>query len=174
MKSLTTSISLFKTVSVGVLLSLCAAPALQAQDFSKVGFVDNERIIREATPSKVAQAKIQQEFAARSKDIEELGARVKALSEKFDRDAPTLSEADRVRRQRELIDLDKDYQRKQREGREDLTQRINEERTLFLERATKVIRQIAEAEKFDIIFQEGVYVSSRIDITDKVLKILNQ
>ena len=85
-----------------------------------------------------------------------------------------MSESDRARRQRELTDLDKDYQRKQREFREDLNQRRNEELAVVLERANKVIKQIAEIEKYDIVFQEAVYASPRIDITDKVLKALNK
>ena len=40
------------------------------------------------------------------------------------------------------------------------------------ERANRVINQIAESEKFDLILQEAVYASSKIDITDKVLKAL--
>ena len=96
------------------------------------------------------------------------------MSEKLDKDATVLSESDRARRQRELTDLDKDYQRKQREFREDLNQRRNEELAVVLERANKVIKQIAEIEKYDIVFQEAVYASPRIDITDKVLKALNK
>ena len=97
----------------------------------------------------------------------------KQLAEKLDKDAAVLSESERAKRQRELSDLDKDFQRKQREFREDLNQRRNEEMAIVVERANKVIKQIAEAEKYDIVFQEAVYVSPRIDITDKVLKRLN-
>jgi hypothetical protein len=91
----------------------------------------------------------------------------------LDKDATVLSESDRIKRQRELSDLDKDLQRKQREFREDLNQRRNEELAAVVDRTNKVIKQIAEAEKYDIVFQEAVYASPRIDITDKVLKALN-
>ena len=96
------------------------------------------------------------------------------MADKLDKDAPVLSESDRIRRQRELGDLDKDFQRRQREFREDLNQRRNEELATVLERTNRVIKQIAEAEKYDIVFQEAVYISPRIDITDKVLKALNK
>ncbi len=152
---------------------MCAFTNAQAQE-SKIGFVSTERIFREANLVKVALAKIDQEFSKREKDIQEVGARLKSMSEKFDKDAPVLSESERVRRQRELIDLDKDFQRKQREAREDFNQRQNEERAMISERATKVIKQIAETEKYDIIFSEVVYFSPRTDITDKVLKVLNK
>jgi outer membrane protein len=140
----------------------------------KIGFVSTERIFREATPYKLASNKIESEFSKREKDLQEAAARIKGASDKLDKDAPVLSEADRVRRQRELSDLDKDFQRKQREFREDLTQRKNEEMSIVLERTNKVIKVIAEAEKYDIVFQEAVYISPRIDITDKVLKALNK
>lgn len=145
----------------------------QAQD-SKIGFVNTERIFREATPAKAAQGKIEQEFAKRDKELQDLAARIKTAADKLDKDAPVLSESDRMRRQRELADMDKDFQRRQREFREDLNQRRNEELSAVLERTNKVIKQIAEAEKYDIIFQEAVFASPRIDITDKVLRALNK
>ena len=146
---------------------------VQAQE-SKVGFVSTERIFREAAPAKAAQAKIEQEFSKRDKELQELASRLKSMSDKLDKDAAVLSESDRIKRQRELADLDKDFQRKQREFREDLNQRRNEELAIVLERTNKVIKQIAESEKYDIVFQEAVYASPRIDITDKVLKALNK
>ncbi|HVK94440.1 MAG TPA: OmpH family outer membrane protein [Noviherbaspirillum sp.] len=145
---------------------------VQAQD-SKVGFVSTERIFREAAPAKTAQAKIEQEFSRREKELQDMASKLKSMSDKLDKDAAVLPESDRVKRQRELVDLDKDFQRKQREFREDLNQRRNEELAIVLERTNKVIKQIAEAEKYDIVFQEAVYASPRIDITDKVLKALN-
>jgi outer membrane protein len=60
----------------------------------------------------------------------------------------------------------------QREYREDLNLRRNQELAALFERANRVIKQIAEAEKFDLILQEAVYRNPRIDITDKVLKAL--
>lgn len=146
----------------------------QAQEAAKIGFVNTERIFREANPSKAATAKIEQEFSRREKELQEMAARLKSMSDRLDKEGPVLAESDRMKRQRELTDLDKDFQRKQREFREDLNQRRNEELATVLERTNKVIKQIAEAEKFDIVFQEAVYISQRIDITDKVLKALNK
>nr|WP_233556450.1 OmpH family outer membrane protein [Noviherbaspirillum sedimenti] len=156
-------------------MAACLLPlaGAQAQD-AKIGFVSTERIFREAVPAKAAQTKIEQEFSKRDRELQDLAARLKSTSERLDKDAAVLSESDRMRRQRELTELDKDFQRKQREFREDLNQRRNEELAVVLERTNKVIKQIAEAEKYDIVFQEAVYASPRIDITDKVLKALNK
>nr|WP_314624728.1 OmpH family outer membrane protein [uncultured Noviherbaspirillum sp.] len=153
--------------------SMLTMGAAQAQEV-KVGFVSTERIFREAAPAKTANAKIEQEFSKRDKELQDMGARLKGMADKLDKDAPVLAEADRGRRQRELADLDKDFQRRQREFREDLNQRRNEELATVLERTNRVIKQIAEQEKYDIVFQEAVYISPRIDITDKVLKALNK
>ncbi|MEO8837767.1 MAG: OmpH family outer membrane protein [Herbaspirillum sp.] len=144
-----------------------------AQD-TKIGFVSTERIFREANPSKAANAKIDQEFSKRDKELRDAAAHLKALSDKLDKDAPVLSDSDRAKRQREVADMDKEVQRKQREFREDLNQRKNEELAIVLDRTNKAIKQIAEAEKFDLVLQEAVYISPRIDITDKVLKVLNK
>jgi outer membrane protein len=159
--------------SAALAACLIAGANVYAQDASKIGFVNTDRIFKEAAPAKAASAKIEQEFSRRGKEIEDLGARLKAMNEKLDKDSAVLSESERVKRQRDLGDMDKDFQRKQREFREDLNQRRNEELAAVLERSNKVIRQIAESEKYDIIFQEAVYVSPRVDITDKVIKALN-
>ncbi len=145
----------------------------QAQEL-KVGFVSTEKIFREAAPAKAATAKLEQEFSKRDKDLQELAAKVKATAEKLDKEGPVLAESERAKRQRELTEMDRDFQRRQREFREDLNQRRNEELAVVLEKANRVIKQIAEAEKYDLVLQEAVYFSPRIDITDKVLKALSK
>ncbi len=168
--------SVFKKASmIATALMLVAGTSLaaQAQEL-KIGFVSTERIFRDAAPAKAATAKLEQEFSKRDKDIQELAAKLKSAAEKLDKDAPVLSDAERGKRQRELAEMDKDFQRRQREFREDLNQRRNEELAIVLEKANKVIKQLAETEKYDIVFQEAVYFSPRIDITDKVLKALNK
>lgn len=155
-----------------VLLAASVPVAAIAQEI-KIGFVSTERIFRDAAPAKAATAKLEQEFSKRDKDLQELAARLKQSAEKLDKDGPVLSDSERSKRQRELAEMDKDFQRRQREFREDLNQRRNEELAVVLEKANKVIKQLAESEKYDIVFQEAVYFSPRIDITDKVLKALN-
>lgn len=158
-----------------ILCAVCLLPLtnITAQEL-KIGIVQSERIMREAPQIKAAEAKIEQEFSKRGKELEDTAARIKAMSEKLDKDAAILPESDRVKRQRELIDLDKDFQRKREVFREDLAQRKNEELSVVLERVNKVIKQIAEAEKYDLVLQEAIYFSPRIDITDKVLKALGK
>jgi outer membrane protein len=152
-------------------LVVSAAPAF-AQDF-RVGFVNTDRIFREANSSKAAQSKLEQEFSRREKELNDLGAAIKTASEKLERDAPTLAEAQRTQRQRQLVDQDREFQRKRREFQEDLNARKNEELQAVLERANRVVRQVAEAEKYDLILQEAVYINPKHDITDKVIKALN-
>ena len=98
---------------------------------------------------------------------------MKSLADKFEREAPTLSEGQRASRQKQLLDQDRDFQRKRREFQEDLNSRKNEELQQVLERANKVVKQVAEAEKYDLVLQEAVYVNPKHDITDKVIKALN-
>lgn len=154
-------------------VSLALATSIAAAQTARIGFVNTERIFREATPARAAQTKLEQEFARREKDLTEQGNRVRQLTERFERDSPTLSEADKQRRQRELVDQDRDFQRKRREFQEDLNARKNEELQAVLERANRVVRQIAEQERFDVILQEAVYVNPALDITDRVLRVLN-
>jgi len=159
-------------LSLGLLLTVSGAPAL-AQDAPRIAVVHTERILREAVPAKAAQQKLEQEFGKRDKELQELGARLKGASERLERDAAVLSDAERARRQREVAELDKEFQRRQREFREDLNQRRNEELSLVVERVNRVIRQLAEQEKYDLVLQEAVYFSGRIDMTEKVLRALS-
>lgn len=160
---------LLAACAIGAASTLAAAQEAPA----KIGYVSLERIIRESTAAKSAQERIQQEFSRRDKELQELSARLKQASEKLERDAPVLGESERLRRQRELADLDREFQRKQREFREDVNQRRNEELATVIERANRVIRQIAEQERYDVIIQDAVHVSPRIDMTEKVLRALN-
>ena len=158
---------------VGILMSsLLVATHVQAQEF-RIGFVSTDRIFKEASTAKASQAKLEQEFARREKELVDQGSTLKTMADKFEREAPTLSEAQRVARQRQLVDQDREFQRKRREFQEDLNSRKNEELQQVLERANKVVKQVAEAEKYDLILQEAVYVNPKHDITDKVLKVLN-
>jgi outer membrane protein len=148
------------------------ATGAQAQE-SRIAFINSQRITSESGPAKAATAKLENEFSKRQKDLSELQSTLKALSEKFERDAPTMTESQRVAKQKEFVEQNRDFQRKKREFDEDLNSRRNEELQQVYERATKAIRQLSETEKYDLVVQEAVYFSPKIDITDKVIKILN-
>ena len=163
--------SLMKMAAGAAVLALAAFGA-HAQEL-KIGYVNSDRVLREATPAKAAQARLETEFAKRDKGLADLATTLKAAVDKLEREALTLSEADRVRRERDLSDQDREIQRKRREYQEDLSQRKNEELNAVVERANKVIKQIFETEKYDLILQEAVFAGPRIDITDKVIKALN-
>lgn len=151
---------------------LLVSAQVQAQEF-RIGFVSTDRIFREASTAKAAQTKLEQEFSKREKELVDQGASLKSMADKFERDAPTLAEGQRTIRQRQLVDQDREFQRKRREFQEDLNSRKNEELQQVLERANKVVKQVAESEKYDLVLQEAVYVNPKHDITDKVIKALN-
>jgi outer membrane protein len=151
---------------------MVAATAVQAQEL-KIGFVNSERIMRESNLAKAAQVKLEAEFGKREKDLRDQEAKLRGAAEKLEKDAPTLSEAERNRRNRDVVEGDRDLQRKRREWQEDLTQRRNEELSVVVDKANKVIKQIFEAEKYDLILQDAIHFSARVDITKKVIDTLN-
>lgn len=155
-----------------LLLLATAATHVLSQD-SKIGYINTQRITTESGPAKAAQAKLEQDFSRRQKDLVDLQTSLKSEGEKFERDAPTLPESQRVSRQKDLTEKSRDLQRKQRDFQEELNGKRNEELQSVLDKANKAVRQVAEAEKYDLIIQEVVYSNSKHDITDKVLKILN-
>ncbi len=140
----------------------------------RVGFVNSDRVMKEAPPAKKAQQKLEKEFEKRDQELQRLAKQLQGMQEALEKNGMTMAEGERRNKEREFNELNRDFQRRQREFREDLNQRRNEELAGVLERANKTIRQIAEAEKYDIIFQEAVYASPRIDITDKVIKALTE
>jgi outer membrane protein len=155
-----------------VLLCLFAAVPLRAQE-AHFGFVKTERIFREAASAKVAELRLKQEFSKRDKDIVDLGVAFKSDVEKFQLESPTLSEAQRAARQKQLADQDRALQLLRRNFQEDLRARKNDELQSLIASANKIIKQIAETEKFDFIFQDAVYVNPKYDMTDRVLKALD-
>lgn len=145
--------------------------AVEAADI-KIGFVDVERIRRESAPAERASKQLEKEFAPRAQELQRREAQIKSLQSQLEKEAMTLSESERRAREQELSRASVDFQRMQREYREDLNMRRNQELASLFERADRVIKQIADAEKFDLILQEAVFRSPRIDITDRVLKAL--
>jgi outer membrane protein len=166
---------IYRSLMAGVLLggALCASSAMAQEGGVRIGFVNTDRIWREAAPAQAAQAKLEQEFARRDKELESAGQALKTASDKFESESTTMSDSQRQTRQRQLMDQDRDLQRRRREFQEDLNARKQEELQRVIDRANQVVKQVAEAEKFDAILQEAVYINARLDITDKVIKALN-
>jgi outer membrane protein len=164
----TKSLSIFLAAA----FALAALPAAAQVPGQKFGFVNTERILRDAAPAVRAQKKIEAEFQKRDQELARIADQLKKMQDELDKNSVTMSESQRRNREREFGDLNREFQRKQREFREDLNQRRNEELAQVVEQANRVIRQIAEQEKYDIIFQDAVYAAPRIDITDKVIKSL--
>jgi len=153
-------------------LAFVGVLSLPAWADTKIGFVNTEKIFRDAAPAVRAQKKIEKEFEKRDQEMQRLAKQLQAVQESLEKNSVTMSESEKRNKEREFNDLNRDFQRKQREFREDLNQRRNEELAAVLERANKAIKAIAEAEKFDVILQEAVYASPKLDITDKVIKAL--
>ena len=157
---------------VAALMVMLAAAAAGAADI-KIGFVDVERIRRESAPAERASKQLEKEFAPRAQELQRREAQVKSLQGQLEKDVMTMSDGERRSKEQELSRMSVDLQRLQREYREDLNMRRNQELATLFERADRVIKQIADAENFDLIVQEAVFRSPRIDITERVLKVLS-
>jgi len=157
-----------KALLIAAGLLLCAPAFAQI----KIGIVNLDRLIREAPAAVSAQKRLQQEFQPREKELNGLSEKIKAAQENLSKNGLTMSESMRQTRERELVELNRDLQRKQQAFQEDLTQRRNEALSALIEQANRAVRAMAQAEKFDIIFQEAVYWSPSIDLTERVMKAL--
>ena len=140
---------------------------------TKIGFVNSDRVMREAAPAVRAQQRLEKEFEKRDQELQRIARDLKSMQEDLERNGPTMADGDRRNKERALTELNRDFQRKQREFREDLNQRRNEELASVLDKANRTVKELAEQEDYDIIFQEAVYANPRIDLTDKVIKSLS-
>lgn len=140
----------------------------------KIGVVNTEKILRESSLAVQAQKKIEQEFSSRDDDIKKITAQAKALQDRLEKDGNNMEETERRSLERNLANLSREFQRAQKQSREDLSARQNEEYGVILDRINRAISKIAEREKYDLILQlqDSVYRSQRIDITDQVIKVL--
>ena len=165
---------MYKRIAILTLSLPLALPALPAaaQAEGRIGFVNTARILRDAAPAVRAQKKIETEFSKRDQELAKTAEQLKRMQDELERQGVTMPDSQRRAKEREFNDLSRDFQRRQREFREDLNQRRNEELAQVVEQANRIIRQIAEQEKYDIIFQDAVYANPRIDITDRVIKAL--
>jgi len=161
----------FKQLAVSLILAtaFAAAPVLAN---TKIGFVNTERLLREAPLSVAAQKKLEREFAARDQELQKLAKQARDLQAQLDKDGVTMSDSERKVKERDLGNLNRDLQRQGREFREDLNLRRNEELGQIQERARRAIQDIAKAEKFDLVVEQALYVDTKIDITDRVMKAL--
>ena len=159
-------------IFVPLLAAACLIAAVPASAEVKIGFVNSQRVLNDAPQATKAKKKIEKEFEKRDQELQKVAKQLQTLQESMEKNSVTMSESDRRNKEREFSDLNRDFQRKQREFREDLNLRQNEEMAAIFERVNKVIKSIAESDKYDIIFQEAVYASPRIDLTDRVIKAL--
>ncbi|MDR3157833.1 MAG: OmpH family outer membrane protein [Zoogloeaceae bacterium] len=153
-------------------LILSVAPRVEASDL-KIGYVDTQRILRNAPAAVQAAKDIEKEFSGRDQELQKMAKKLQGLQENMEKNAVTMSESERRNKEREYADLTREFQRKQREFREDLSLRQNEALAAISDKANKAIRQIAESEKFDLILQDAIWFSPRLDITEKVVKALS-
>lgn len=160
-----------KTLLFAALFMACIAQA-DAEGF-RIGVVDTERILRESDQAIRAEKRIEKEFAARDQEIKKQIKQGKDLQAALEKDGSNMSDSVRRFKERELANLNLNLQTMQREFREDLNLRKNEELAVVLAHADKAIRAIAESEEYDVILQEAVYRNPKVDITDKVLKYLS-
>jgi outer membrane protein len=164
--------ALIAAAAPGLAALFLAAPASQALAQGKIGVVQIERIVRDSPPALRAQKKLEAEFGKREAELSKVADQLKRLQDELEKDAVTMTEVQRRNKERDFNDLNRDFQKKQRDYRDDVNQRRNEELGQVIEQANRIIRQIAESEKYDIIFQEAAYANPRIDITDKVIKAM--
>ena len=163
---------MYKFVATAVVcMGLLVSGAASAADL-KIGFVNTERVFREAPIALKAQKKLEKEFASRDADLQKTAKQARDLQAQLEKDNGTMSDTDRRNKERDLANLNRDYQRSLREFREDLNVRRNEELAIVQDKARKAIKAYGDAEKFDVILEEAVYFSPKIDITDKIIRSL--
>jgi outer membrane protein len=163
---------MLKRLIASLIVGVVTFSAFATEAEVKVGFVNGQRVINESPQAAKAKKKLEKEFEKRDQDLQQMAKQIQKVQENLEKNGLTMSESDRRAKEREFNDTNREFQRRQREFREDLNLRQNEEMAAIYERVNKIIKQVAESEKYDLVLQEAVYVSPRIDLTEKVIKAL--
>lgn len=162
-----------RALLIAICLTLFAQGQVLANEL-KIGYVNTERLFRDSPLAVRTLKKLEQEFAKRDQDIQKLVKQARDAQQALDKENLTMSEADKVRKGRELAAMTREIQRAQREYREDINQRRNEEFSAIQEKARKLILEIAEREKFDLVLENAIYAGPRVDVTDRIMKLLER
>ena len=162
-----------KSLVFAALLSALFVTGVSAAEL-KVGYVNTQRIFRDAPAAQKAAKKLEGEFAKRDQDLQRMAKQLQTMQEALEKNSVTLAESERRQKEKDLNELSREFQRKQREFREDLNLRQNEENAAIIEKANKAIKQLAESEKYDLIVQDVVWVSPKLDVTEKIIKALSE
>ena len=163
---------LLPSVLSAAVLGLAMLAPVGAADL-RIGVVNMERILRDSLSAAQAGERLNAEGMRRQEGIDALTKRFKQRLERFEKGASDMSESERVTERRELAEMERDVARRSREARDEFNQRRNEEVLLLQGRAGRIIQQIAESEKFDLVLYEFFYASPKVDITDRVMKALD-
>lgn len=141
----------------------------------KVGYVQVDKLLQEAPQTAETGKKLEKEFSPRSMELDKLQKQIRDLENSLETNRSNTSDADKRMKERDITNMRLEFQRKQRELREDINLRKNEELAVLQDRINKAVQTVSESEGYDLVVYSGVaYASKRIDITDKVLKLLGK
>lgn len=139
----------------------------------KIGFVNVPKLLEKAPQAEKAKKELEKEFTPRDKKLAAEVKDIKQMEEKLAKDAGIMSEAERQKLERELVNRKRDAKRAQDEFREDFNLRRNEELGKLQREVFEAIQSLAKDEGFDLLLTDGVvYSSEQIDVTEKVSKKL--
>ncbi len=167
---------MFKRIltAAAVAAVMCGSAAAVAADF-KIGLVSPARILAESAPPAVAaQEKLKSYFKKREDELNRDIRDFRTRAQKFEKDSPVMTESERLKQRQSLAESERDIARRQRALVEERNQRANEESQIILQRANRIIQDIAKKQKFDLIIQDAIWVSPKVDITEQVIKELNK
>lgn len=140
----------------------------------KIGYVQVDKLLKEAPQTAETGKKLEREFSPRSLELEKMSSQISAIEASLESENTTLTSAERRSKQRQATNLKIEFQRKQRELREDINIRKNEELATLQDRINNAVKKVSETEGYDLVMYSGVaYASTKIDITEKVLKLLS-
>lgn len=148
-----------------------SAQAAAAEAVQKIGFINTERVYLESKQAQGIQAKLEKEFSGRQKALQKLQKEGADLEKKL-ADSKLQGEA-REAAAKQWGELVQRFRRAQAELAEDYNLRRNEEFAALQQNANRVILDLAKKEGYDVILQDVIYVNSKFDITDRVVKAMN-
>jgi Skp family chaperone for outer membrane proteins len=162
-------------VSAG-LFSLCAGAAVAAEPDgsfqARVAVVNIERVLTSSAPAQEANRKIRLEFLPREQLIDHKAVELRQMTARYEKELPQLSDRDRVLRSRELDEFERDLNRQRSQFREDLAERQSRARAEVAARVYEAIKSLPREQQVDLVLIKSIWHSARVDVTDKILQML--
>lgn len=131
------------------------------------------KVVMQSSQSIDVGKRLMIEFKPRNAELEKFRKQIQDKEASLEKDAASLSQRDLISKRQEIEYLKIDFDRKKNRQHEDFLLRKQEELNNFQNNVNAAVTSLGQSEGYDLIlYNTGGYIGPKVDVTDKVLKLL--